>query len=169
MVHQKHGRATNLHGLVRSLVFGLLLLAGTAAAASGKVVSVSDGDTVKVLLQGNRQVKVRLWGIDAPESGQAFGKNAKRALAELVAGQLVDLDEKGRDRYGRTLATVQLQGVNVNEEMVRLGWAWWYRNYAPEAKALEAAEIEARAAGRGLWADKGGVPPWEWRAQKRGK
>ncbi len=121
-----------------------------------------DGDTIKVLHRG-RAERVRLQGIDCPEEGQAFSKRAKKTTAELVAGQEVAVDVRGRDDYGRSLAAVVLaDGRSLNEELVRLGLAWWYRRYSTDER-LAAAEAEARAVRRGLWRDPHPIPPWEFR------
>jgi endonuclease YncB( thermonuclease family) len=137
------------------------------AAFSGPVVSVLDGDTIEVL---HNQVpeRIRLSGIDCPEKGQAFGKRAKQAASELVFGKDVTLQTHGLDKYGRTLADVLLHdGTNVNHTLVKDGWCWWYRKYAPADTVLEALEKDAREAKKGLWADSQPVPPWEWRKQRK--
>lgn len=132
----------------------------------GRVVGVHDGDTITVLTDGNKSVKVRLDGIDAPESKQAFGARAKETLSDLVFGKTVAVRVRTTDRYGRTIGRVQVGGLDVNVEMVRMGFAWWYRAYAKRDTVLEAAESEARRAGRGLWTDKDAVPPWDWRKNR---
>lgn len=132
-----------------------------------RVVRVLDGDTIEVLKEG-RAVRVRLYGIDTPERGQAFGNVARRFTGDMCFGQNVMLRERGTDRYGRILADVILpDGRVLNRELVRVGLAWWYREYAPEARDLEALEREARAARRGLWADPHAIPPWEFRRERR--
>jgi len=148
------------------LLFLLLCTAAWADTLSGRVVKVSDGDTITVLTAGNVPVKVRLAEIDAPENGQAFGKKAKEALAGLVAGHEVTVESSKRDRYGRVLGEVFLGPRNVNRWLIEHGWAWQYRAYSrnPDLCRLEAA---ARAAKRGLWADPTPVPPWEFRRAKR--
>jgi micrococcal nuclease len=148
---------------VRPLLFLLLAVTVHAAEITGKVVSVSDGDTITVLTAAKEQVKVRLYGIDAPESKQAFGNRAKQELSGLVFGKVAAVEVKQKDRYGRTVGLVNVNGVPVNEEMVRLGFAWWYRDYAKRDVGLAKAEVEAKTAKRGLWADKAPVPPWEFR------
>src|SRR5262245_12420471 len=112
--------------------------------------------------------RIRLSGIDCPENGQAYGKRAKQALSALVFGRDVILQTHGQDKYGRTLADVFLSdGTNVNHELVKAGWCWWYRKYAPVDKVLEELERKAREARKGLWADPQPVPPWEWRKRSR--
>ncbi len=144
-----------------------LLLALPAWALEGKVVSVSDGDTIKVLV-GRQQVKVRLAEIDTPEKRQPHGSKAKQALSALVFGKRVRVVETARDRYGRTVGRVYAGSVDVNAEMVRQGHAWVYRKYAKDPE-LFAAERAAREARRGLWALPEQIPPWEWRRARKGK
>lgn len=133
---------------------------------SYKVIAVTDGDTVKILY-GNQPLTLRLDGIDSPERDQAFGRRAKQFLSNLVFGKSVKVYSKGRDKYRRELAIIFLEsGENVNQEMVRAGYAWWYKEYSSDF-ALKALEEEARKAKRGLWQDKTQVPPWDFRHNKR--
>lgn len=144
------------------LAFSTLFAFAEQAEWSGKVVGVKDGDTIEVL-HGNQAVTIRLTGIDAPEKGQAFGQAAKRLTSDLCFGKIVTVKAAGIDKYGRTLAQVILpDGRNVEEELVRLGFAWHFKKYSSDAH-LAALETEAREAQRGLWADSNPVPPWEWR------
>ena len=146
-----------------------VLLASSAFAGdvSGPLVSVLDGDTIEVL-HNNRTERIRLNGIDCPEKGQAYGKKAKQAASELVFGKEVTLQTNGKDKYGRTIADVLLpDGTNVNHELVKQGWCWWYRKYAPGNVILEELERRARGAGLGLWANSAPIPPWEWRKARR--
>jgi endonuclease YncB( thermonuclease family) len=149
------------------MVMAIVALAAIPAIAAepitGKVVSVTDGDTVRVLDAANVQHKVRLDGIDAPERGQPFGTVARDRLAALVMGKAVKVHDDGRDKWGRTLGRIEAEGQDVNHRMVADGMAWHYVAFNNDAR-LAAAERAARAAGRGLWADKAPVPPWEWRA-----
>jgi endonuclease YncB( thermonuclease family) len=146
----------------------LLLLCAPLVSAdfTGPVVSVLDGDTIEVLHNGIAE-RIRLSGIDCPEKGQAYGNNAKHAASKLVFGKEVTLQTYGKDKYARTLADVLLtDGTNVNHELVKDGWCWWYRKYAPGDTVLEELENDARQAKKGLWADPNPVPPWEWRKRK---
>jgi len=133
---------------------------------SGPAISILDGDTIEVL-HNNRPERIRLNGIDCPEKGQAYGKKAKQAASALVFGKEVRLQTHGLDKYGRTIADVFLpDGTNVNYELVKSGWCWWYRKYAPGNVVLEELERKARSSGLGLWADPDPVPPWEWRRSR---
>lgn len=144
--------------------------AGTAWAWRGKVVGVADGDTITVLRDGRDQVKIRLYGIDAPESGQPFGKASKRNLAAMVYGQQVQVEVMDTDRYGRTVARVFVHGEDVNAAQLRSGHAWLYRQYCRDRVCGEWVELEAtaRSSGTGLWADDEPSPPWQWRREERG-
>jgi endonuclease YncB( thermonuclease family) len=152
------------------LLAAIAMLAAIPATAAepltGKVVSVHDGDTVRVLDANNAQHKVRLDGIDAPERGQPFGTVARDRLASLVMGKAVTVHNEGRDKWGRTLGRIEIEGRDVNRQMVDDGMAWHYSRFNKDAR-LAAAERQARAAGRGLWADAKPVPPWEWRVSER--
>jgi micrococcal nuclease len=107
---------------------------------------------------------IRLWGIDAPETGQDFGNRAEQAASRLAFGQTVTIRPRDIDRYGRTVAEVILpDGRSMNREMVRQGMAWWFRRPAPADLELERLEAGARAARAGPWSQPRPVPPWEWR------
>ena len=155
-------------GALRTAVVALGLFAAVSAQAetyTARVVTVMDGDTLKVVRAG-REVTVRLRWIDAPEKGQPFSDKAKQALSALVAGQFVTLRDYGPDREGRRIAEVGLaDGRNLNRELVRLGWAWWVRKGSTDV-VFDTLEAEARAARRGLWAGSHPIPPWEWRVSK---
>lgn len=151
-----------------SWILGILLCSLHAYSAdfSGPVVSVLDGDTIEVL-HNRHPERIRLYGIDCPEKGQAYGQRAKQATSDLAFKQEVTLYTHGNDKYGRTIADVLLQdGTNVNHTLVKDGWCWWYRQYAPGDMVLEGFEIEARETRKGLWADPHPVPPWDWRKRK---
>lgn len=133
---------------------------------SGKVVGVSDGDTIKVMRDG-RAVKVRLHGVDTPETGQPFGKAAKRVTSLLVYGKVVRVVPVDRDRYGRVVARVALgRGKWLDHALLRAGVAWHYRRYSKDP-VLARLEREARQVRRGLWADASPQAPWAWREQRR--
>ena len=127
---------------------------------TGPVVSVLDGDTIEVL-HNHRAVRIRLNGIDCPEKRQAYGKKAKQAASALVFGKEATLQTYGKDKYGRTIADVLLpDGTSVNHTLVKDGWCWWYRKYAPGDTVLGGLEKEAREAKKGLWVDPAPIPPW---------
>ena len=140
----------------------------TIADVFGRVVSVTDGDTIKVLDSNNTQHKIRLTGIDAPERGQPFGSASKKHLTKLVAGKQVKIESNKSDRYGRVLGKVWVNGTDANLEQVKAGYAWWYKYYAKEQpvadrRSYSKAEETARNKKLGLWADPNPVQPYEWR------
>lgn len=151
------------------LWFGALLWAAAASPASwsGKVVAVNDGDTLEIL-QARAAVKVRLHGIDCPERGQPYGARARQAAAALAFGKMVEVRPVTKDRYGRIVAEVLLpDGSSLNETLVRQGYAWWFREYAPRDARLRLLEEKARDERLGLWADPNPIPPWLWRKAAR--
>ena len=144
------------------------LLAGPAAAEefTGRVVGVTDGDTIKVL-HAHQSETVRLLGVDAPEKRQAYGDRARRFTAELAFDRSVTVRSSGRDRNGRLLGEVLLpDGRSLNQELVRAGYAWWFRKYSSDIR-LARLEEEARQDRRGLWADAAPTAPWEYRISGR--
>ena len=143
----------------------VVALAGGAGAVDLRVIRVSDGDTFVGLDSENRQVKVRLHGIDAPEAKQPFGNVSKQALGDLIAGKTVSLEEVDRDRYGR-VGRVTIGGKLVNAEQVRAGLAWRYVQF-DRRNEFGALEDDARRQRRGLWADAAPVEPWEWRKTEK--
>ena len=151
--------------IARLVGSGLLLalaLAATADELAGRVVGVSDGDTLTLAGPGRRPVMVRLAGIDAPERDQPFGQRSRQSLSELAFGQTATVVVQKTDEYGRTVGTVMVGSVNVEAEQVRRGLAWVYRKYSDDSRLL-ALEAEAKAARRGLWAEVNPTPPWDWR------
>jgi endonuclease YncB( thermonuclease family) len=130
-----------------------------------RVVSVHDGDTLRAIDEGKVEQRIRLAGIDAPERGQPFGNVARERLAALTMGKAVAVDVEDVDRYGRTVARLEADGLDVCRQMVADGLAWHFTRYSDDQR-LAAAEREARAERRGLWRDPAPVPPWEWRASE---
>jgi micrococcal nuclease len=151
------------------LIISFLLISPlTAHAWMAKVVSVTDGDTIKVFNAEQGQVKIRLYGIDTPEKGQPYGKAAGKHLASLIAGARVEVESVTKDRYGRTVGIVWDSEANINQEMVRSGYAWVYQKYCdrPFCDYWLALEKEAKTGKIGLWQEPKPVPPWEWRRGK---
>jgi len=135
-----------------------------SAEITGKVVGISDGDTI-VVLQNNQQYKIRLYGVDTPESHQDFGTRAKQFTSEMVFNKEVRVVPEATDKYGRTVGTVYIANVCINEELIKNGFAWVYRQYCskPECQNWLQLEDEAKNGKKGLWNDKNPLPPWEFR------
>ena len=130
---------------------------------TAKVVGISDGDTISVL-HDDVSIMVKFWGIDSPESGQAFGKRAKQFTADLAFGKVVMVLVRDIDRYGRKVADIILpDGRNLNQEIVKAGYGWWFVRYAPQDESLARLEMDAKDNRRGFWRDENPVLPWEWR------
>jgi len=132
----------------------------TAAAILCTAFSIHDGDTLTASCAGSR-VKVRLAGIDAPELKQQYGREARQALADLVFQKQVTLTRSKRDKYGRSVASVSVNGRDVSAAMIEGGHAWVYDKYP--IKSLYPLQREAKESKRGLWAHSTPVAPWKWR------
>ncbi|MGA9666571.1 MAG: thermonuclease family protein [Gallionella sp.] len=146
----------------------VLLFASAAAFGEeffARVIVVIDGDTV-LIRRASGLVKIRLAEIDAPEIAQAFGAASKRSLSGMVMGRRVRIASEATDQYGRMVAHLGVDGLDVNAEQIRRGMAWEYSNHHSD-KALIALQNEARLASRGLWAQSDPMPPWEWRLRHR--
>ena len=140
---------------------------------TGKVVGIIDGDTIDILTAEKTTIRIRFNGIDAPETGQPFGRNAKQFLSESIGGQVVRVVTHGADRYGRTIGDVYLKDDggpnirpgtilpdwNINREIVQEGLAWHFKKYSSDI-TLEMDEITARDRKLGLWPDVRSIPPW---------
>jgi micrococcal nuclease len=158
---------------LKPLALSLLLalaLAAQSSAWQGKAIHIADGDTITVLTGERDQIKVRLYGIDAPEKGQAFGDKAKAFSAGMVGNRMVEVTEIARDRYGRVVALVEIEGRLLNTELLRAGLSWVYDRYcdAPSCEHWRGLEAEARRQGLGLWANPNPIAPWEYRRNGSG-
>lgn len=156
--------------LARALCLAFLIVLPWPALAdfTGRVVGITDGDTLTVLDDAHRQHRVRLAAIDTPEARQPYGDRARQALSNLAFGRTVRVVEVDTDRFGRTVGRVYTGRTEVSAEMVRQGAAWVFRRFSDDP-ALLRLEAEAQRAHRGLWAlpEAERMPPWEWRGQYR--
>ena len=134
---------------------------------SGLVVGVSDGDRITVLQKGKGE-KLRLYGTDAPEIGQAFGERAKQFTFDMVYGKTVTVETRGKDPYGRTIGVVTVKGKSLNESLIKNGLAWIYQKYCKATFCEDWLnfEIIARYDKIGLWSEPEPIPPWEFRHGK---
>jgi endonuclease YncB( thermonuclease family) len=154
---------------LKKLIVGLIVIviafsASFVFAFAATCNKVTDGDTVWVVREDNKnKVKVRLYGVDAPELKQVYGTKAKKYLTNLVYNKKVEVTEVNVDRYGRTVAKVYLGNFYVNGDLVRTGNAWWYQAYAKNDSDLQKLESNAKINKVGLWAYKNPIPPWKFR------
>jgi endonuclease YncB( thermonuclease family) len=169
-------------GAATLVAFALIAFDASADVLRGRVVGVSDGDTITVLDEQHQQHKVRLLGIDAPEKDQAFGQRSKQSLSGLVFNRDVEVIWTKRDRYGRVVGKV-MTGLECRQEncpkeldacleQVTTGMAWWYEKYAKEQTKADSsryhqAEQSARQYRLGLWSESAPTPPWDWRKISR--
>ncbi len=145
------------------LFFNICIYASTI---TGKVVAVTDGDTVKVLDETKTLHKIRLNDIDAPEKKQAFGNKSKENLAKYISGKNVSVEYSKKDRYGRILGTIYLDKKDINLQQIKDGYAWVYRKYSKKSDYISQEKI-AQNHKRGLWKNKDSLEPWEYRKNKK--
>jgi len=160
------------NNILQKLLFGLTLafsLLAHGETINGRVVGISDGDTLTILDARNTQFKIRLAAIDAPEKAQPFGQRGKQKLSDICYGKNAIVRVLSTDRYGRSVGNVDCAGINANEAMIQSGLAWVYRKYDKGHVYLYEFEEEAKNAKRGLWADFNPIAPWDWRKAKRNK
>lgn len=146
------------------IIAALFLAYGLLFGFSAKVVKVSDGDTITVLTQNKESIKVRLYGIDAPETKQDFGKASKQYLSNLIAGRIVEVKSNGQDRYGRVLGTIYLDNADINAKTVEEGYAWAFVKYSKIYAAQQSRAMKNKA---GLWRQKDPQAPWDFRKAKK--
>ena len=150
-------------------VLTLIMFPTLSWAWQGKVVGISDGDTISVLHEGKAE-KIRVYGVDCPESHQDFGQKAKQFTSSMVFGKVVEIQPKDTDRHGRTVGLVTLDGKSLNEALVKAGMAWVYVKYCKEPFCTQwnQSQEEARSKRIGLWSIPNPTPPWEFRHPKSG-
>lgn len=154
--------------LAACLVFAISFNVIASELIYGRVISIHDGDTVTLLLANKSQVKIRLAQIDAPESDQAFGQKSKQSLSDMVFNKTIQVEKETIDKYGRTVGTIIVDGLNANLEQVKRGMAWVYRQYLHDQSLIEDEE-KAKQSKVGLWSDPSPMPPWEYRHSKKGQ
>ena len=139
---------------------------------AGRIVGISDGDTVTLLDVNKVQHRIRIAGIDAPEKKQAFGTRSKSSLSDMAFNRAVEADCRKADRYQRQVCVVYVNGKDIGLEQIRTGMAWWYREYSKEQtlherREYEQAESQAQRRQLGIWSHSNPVPPWQWRRDRR--
>lgn len=143
-----------------------------SSTLDGRIVGISDGDTLTLLDSHDQQHRIRLMGIDAPEKAQAFGQRSKAALSSAVFGRSVHAVCQEQDRYGRSVCKVLAAGLDVNLGMVEQGLAWHYKAYAKTQSVADRdlyslAQERAQRDRRGLWKDERPTPPWDFRRTRQ--
>ena len=161
-----------LKNIAKSTLIALIGIAFSALAFEGKVVGVSDGDTITVLDSNRVQHKIRVAGIDAPEKGQDFGGIAKEHMSGLVFGKTVYLPEAKIDKYGRTVSRVLVGDTDAGLEMIKAGMAWHYKKHEIEQSPADrasygSAEIKARNAHIGSWSQRTPTRPEDYRYESK--
>lgn len=148
------------------LLFLFLSLNLNSQTLTGKLVRVSDGDTVVLLDSTNTQHKIRLDGIDCPEKGQDYGAKATEFVREITKNRTIKVGVKGKDRYSRILGILYADDINVNEELLRNGLAWHYKSYN-KSKEYAEMEVKAKKSKLNIWSMPNAIAPWDWRKGTR--
>lgn len=144
-------------------LFLILSISVFSETITGKVIYVSDGDTIH-LVSNNQKYKIRFYGIDTPEKSQEFGLEAKEFTYKRIFGKIVNVDVKDTDRYGRKVGVVHYtNGKDLNFELVKNGYAWWYEKYAKNNQQLKMAQDYAARNKLGLWVQSNPIAPWDYR------
>ena len=168
-----------INSILLAVALSLAACATAAENIDGRIIGVSDGDTITLLLvSGTTKTprKIRISGIDAPEKAQAFGGVAKDAMSQMAYGSDATAECRTVDRYGRSICLVRVKGIDVGLRMIELGLAWHYKknaNMQPREESASHGMLEnvSRAGKRGLWRDLDmaapPVPPWDWRRAKK--
>lgn len=147
-------------------IYFIFCLSLFANEFTGKVIKVTDGDTINILNDKNETIKIRLLDIDAPEKKQAFGTKSKDNLAKYIAGKIVTVNYQKKDKYGRVLGTIYFENKDINLQQVKDGFAWVYRKYSNNKEYFKYETI-ARNSNFGLWADKKPIEPWNFRKMNK--
>lgn len=144
------------------LIFLVFIINIYANVIKGKVIHISDGDTIHILTVEKEKYKIRLNDIDAPESKQAFGNKSKENLKKYIYNKNVSIVYNTKDKYGRILGTVYLNNQDINIQQVKDGFAWVYKRYSKNTIYYK-AEKEAQNKRKGLWQEKNPIEPWIYR------
>lgn len=148
-------------------MYALTMDVANAQSVTGQAVSVYDGDTITLKVLGESNMKIRLSSIDTPEMNQAHGVEARDALRGMISGKSIQVKIYEKDKYGRYIGEIFLNGESVNNKLVEQGHAWHYVRYSHSKKALSKLEKSAKERRIGLWSANKPLEPWKWRAQNR--
>ena len=158
----------HLQCYILSIFLLLITSVSQSFAWQGKVVGVTDGDTITVMHDDVGE-NIRLYGVDSPEKRQPFGKKSKQFTSEMVFGEVVEVTPVKKDRYNRTVGIVHVDGKSLNEELVKHGFAWVHTRYCGKAICVKWLDLEQKAKTNkfGLWTLPDPTPPWQYRYKKR--
>lgn len=153
---------------MRKIMFAIFIfsLSIIAVAISGKVIRVSDGDTI-LIQSGSQKIRVRMYGIDAPELKQKYGEESKKYLKKRIMDKNVDIKVINQDQYGRKVGKVFYKNKDINLEMLETGNAWFYEYHAKHEKDYRKAFKNAKEQKLGLWKDKNPQNPRNFRLDHR--
>lgn len=155
-----------------TIILLLLILSSTYLCAKniiqGRVIKVTDGDTITLLTKNNKKIKIRLYGIDCPEKGQDYYQVAKNYLSKEVYQKNVNVEVKNKDRYQRSVGIVWLNNTNINLSLLKQGLAWHYVQYDKSATYAN-AQKNAQLNKKNIWSSNKATAPWEFRKAKRKK
>jgi len=154
--------------MIKYILLISLIFLQCEAQTKAKVIGIKDGDSIEVLLEGNKNIVIRFAEIDCPEKNQPYGKKAKSFVSDLIFGKEITYIKTDQDRYGRTIAKVYFKGAYLSETLIKNGLVWHNTKYS-KSRHLASLEKEARKNKIGLWADPNPIAPWEWRKTKRVK
>ena len=149
------------------VIVPLLACSGVLAEEyTGTVIAVIEGDMLSVQHDGKTDA-VRLYAVDAPESGQAYADEARRLATDLALNKEVKVAVVAQDNLGKVVARVTLpDGKELNQEMVAAGMAWWDQKHGEDDRTLKKANAEAIGGKKGLWTDPAPLSPWDYRQSK---
>ncbi|MBT1702222.1 thermonuclease family protein [Chryseosolibacter indicus] len=155
-----------LHRAAQLILLFFLLVQFAEPEITGSVTAIADGDTFTLLTPANKQIRVRLYGVDAPEKGQDFHNVSKQYLSDLIFKKKVVVKQINKDRYKRVVGIVTVEGINVNEALLKKGLVWHYTQY-DNNKEWAKLELKARKEKKAIWSMPNPTPPWNYRKKKR--
>lgn len=144
------------------IILVLIYIPPGLSQVTGKVIGITDGDTFKMLIENNKQIRIRLHGIDCPEKKQDYGTKAKTFVSERIFGKTITIINTDTDRYGRIIAIVPYENTTINEELLRNGLAWHYCKY-DKREYWHYLQDSSRVQKVGVWSRSDVIAPWEYR------
>lgn len=163
-----------MHKISTFIILCFTAFTANSEPVSGRIVGITDGDTVQLMTSTRELLKIRLSGIDAPEKSQPFGEKSKQALSSCCFNKDAVVESYKEDRYGRVVGKVLIDGADCNLIQIELGMAWHYKKYENEQELQDRskyshAEYLAKKGRTGLWVEANPTEPWDWRKLQRNK